>query len=184
MPGAIHGVSVRQTGRAAVPQSFLSPDGEPPTSFLRHFWPSVSSLDRFYWTPSLLDPLRESANPQVIALLQLLRDDQLVPPQTVFPEFSWAVGGGWLDFYGFTKRPSWPVDQWLPRCRGEGLDASVRVAFRCYEGDLWTLHSREEGLLAEMKQATRRVGYLSVEDAESLPVMPDRLTLFPRPREA
>jgi hypothetical protein len=181
VPGLIAGITVRQTGRATVPAYLLGRGGEPPGSFLRHFWPIVHDLERFHWTPSLLESLRESGSADAGALAQLLRDDRLLPPRTAIPEFAWAVGGAWLDFYGFVEPPRWSISQWPLRCRGEGVDEAMWLAFRCLDGDCWTFHSRDEALLSRMKEAALRTRSLVVSEVPGLPFVADRITLFPRP---
>jgi hypothetical protein len=183
MSGMIGGMRVWQTGTARVPSSFHAPGGGPPGSFVRHFWPIVSSLEDLYWTSSLLDTLRDHTDPDVVGMLQLLPPDAWVPPKTVFPEFAYAVGGGWTDFYGFTQPPQWPHSQWPLRCRGETMDEAVSIAFRCFEGDCWTMHSRDERVLGRMREAPLRAPYLVVKDVEGLPLCRDRIILFPRPAE-
>ncbi len=166
----LSGIRVRQARNVIVPGYLLGPGDAHPRSFLRHFAPVLSRLDRFFWTELPIDTRGVQSNPDLAALMALLPGDTFVPPHIVFPEYASYLDGGWADFYGFLQPPPWPISEWPRRCRGESIDPHVLVAFRCFEGGFWTMHSREETLLVEMKAAARHARNLVVEDLEPLPI--------------
>ena len=82
-------------------------------------------------------------------MLELLRGEVFVPPDTLLPEFANCICEDWCDFCGFLEEPSPTLLACAAAPDDRQIKATADLLFMNVDSAFWVLHASDETLLQQ-----------------------------------
>lgn len=150
-------------GRVVPPPPSRIPRGTSSFEFL--FKAILPDLAKFHWNHVPLNNGQGFADENFAAMWALVRNEPLIPPDTMLPEFARYMCEDWCDFCGFEKPPQ-DADRLDWQDRNGNIRPEVDIAFMNVDSAFWVMHCRDASLCQRVRDHLKQLPGFWVVDAE------------------